>query len=169
MYIPSFVLPIYNTACHAKPYLCYLYRKCAIPVPQHCMCVACFFHQRQTTRRRRTRVYCCSWRNDEIKVVFGCSSSPSALLFYCSCCCCCSWWCCFLLYLYTFSFSFSVWWDIPFGIFSFCFSTGAAAAAVGGAASFCTYTLQDILFHFRLMRYTDAWFFSLSGVLFPRE
>ena len=26
MYIPSFALPIYNTACHAKPYLCYLYR-----------------------------------------------------------------------------------------------------------------------------------------------
>ena len=26
MYIPSFALSIYNTTCHAKPYLCYLYR-----------------------------------------------------------------------------------------------------------------------------------------------
>ena len=26
MYIPSFALPIYKTTCHAKPYLCYLYR-----------------------------------------------------------------------------------------------------------------------------------------------
>ena len=29
-----------------------------------------------------------------------------------------------------------------------CFSTAAAAAAVGGAASFCTYSLQKIPFHF---------------------
>ena len=37
--------------------------------------------------------------------------------------------------LYTYMF------DRAFGIFSsFCFSTAAAAAAVGGAASFCTYT-----------------------------
>ena len=28
---------------------------------------------------------------------------------------------------------------------------------------------QYFLFHFRLMRYTDVCFFSLSGVLFPRE
>ena len=91
-----------------------------------------------------------------------------------------------------------------------CFSTAAAAAAVGRAASFCTYT--NFLFHFpfdeiflsassplsaflllllllllvvllpsvrivykisffifRLMRYTDVCFFSLSGVPFPRE
>ena len=26
MYVPSFALAIYKTACHAKPYLCYLYR-----------------------------------------------------------------------------------------------------------------------------------------------
>ena len=26
MYIPSFALPIYKTACHANPYLCHLYR-----------------------------------------------------------------------------------------------------------------------------------------------
>ena len=98
-----------------------------------------------------------------------------------------------------------------------CFSTApaAAAAALGDAASFCTYThflfhfpfdeiylsassplsaflllLQLLLlllqllvvllpsvrlvykiffFIFRLMRYTDVCFFSLSGVLFPRE
>ena len=55
-----------------------------------------------------------------------------------------------------------------------CFSTAAAAAAaaaVGGAASFCTYSLvyKISFFIFRLMRYTDICFFSLSGVLFPRE
>ena len=51
------------------------------------------------------------------------------------------------------------------------FSTAAAAAAaaVGGAASFCTCSLQNFFFIFRLMRYTDVCFFSLSGVLFPRE
>ena len=54
-----------------------------------------------------------------------------------------------------------------FGIFSFGFST-AAAADVGGADSFCTYT-KFFIFIFRLMRYTDVCFFSLSGVLFPRE
>ena len=97
--------------------------------------------------------------------------------------------------------------------FLHCFSTAAAAAAaaLGSAASFCTYA--NFLFHFpfdeiylsaasplsafllllllllllvvllpsvrivykifffifRLMRYTDVCFFSLSGVLFPSE
>ena len=40
IYIPSFALPMYKTTCHAKPYL---YRCVQIPVPQHCMCVTCFF------------------------------------------------------------------------------------------------------------------------------
>ena len=49
-------------------------------------------------------------------------------------------------------------------------AAAAAAAAAGGAvASFCTYSLQKILFIFRLMIYADVCFFSLSGVLFPRE
>ena len=53
-----------------------------------------------------------------------------------------------------------------------CFSTAAAAAAaaVGGAASFCTYT--NFLFHFpfdEIPGIPTSDFFSLSGVLFPRE
>ena len=32
-------------------------------------------------------------------------------------------------------------------ILLFCFSAAAAAAAVGGAASFCMYSLQNFLFH----------------------
>ena len=125
-----------------------------------------------TTTTHSTWVYCCSWRNDEKKVVFGCSSSRSALLFYCCCSCWC-WWCCFLLYVIFIYFSFSVWWDIPFGIFSsFCFSTAAAAAAaaaVGCAASFCTYSLEKLLFHFPFDEIYRRLIFSLSGVLFPRE
>ena len=95
-------------------------------------------------------VYCCSWRNDE-KVVFGCSSSRSAWKFGIMYGC--------VRYVLrvarvdsgctVFSFSkikpqirvllYTYMFDRAFVIFSFCFST-AAAAAVGGAASFRTYT-----------------------------
>ena len=51
-----------------------------------------------------------------------------------------------------------------------CFSTAAAAAAaVGGAASFCTYSLQNFLSHFPFDEIYPRLIFSLSGVLFPRE
>ena len=54
--------------------------------------------------------------------------------------------------------------------FLHCFSTAAAAAAaVGGAASFCTYSLQNFLFHFPFDEIYRRLFFSLSGVLFPRD
>ena len=54
---------------------------------------------------------------------------------------------------------------------SFCFSTAAdddaAAVAVGGAASFCTYTKH--LFHFPFDEIYRRLIFSLSGFLFPRD
>ena len=50
-----------------------------------------------------------------------------------------------------------------------CFSTAAAAADVGGAASFCTYSLEKLLFHFPFDEIYGRLIFSLSGVLFPRE
>ena len=92
-------------------------------------------------------------RNDEKKVVFGCSISRSAWKFGIMYGC--------VRYVLRvarvdsgctiFSFSkikpqirvllYTYMFDRAFVIFSsFCFSTAAAAAAVGGAASFCTYT-----------------------------
>ena len=48
-----------------------------------------------------------------------------------------------------------------------CFSTDAAAAAVGGAASFCTYSLQNFLFHFPFDEiYRRLLFFTLGRSVF---
>ena len=48
------------------------------------------------------------------------------------------------------------------------FTPAASATTKGDIYVPGTYTIS-FFFIFRLMRYTDVYFFSLSGVLFPRE